>query len=158
MGRHNNATWPADGDGVSGPCRNRTCADPGANPRRAKASDGSWRAARHEAEAHRTSSARGHGATRGGREPDGYRAQLQRQPFDHFEAARGDKHMNATVMTLARYHALKAVKAAVLRNQGHRGLREMQSAELTRLATAHLTAHPEIVVRARKIVRDDPAL
>jgi hypothetical protein len=66
--------------------------------------------------------------------------------------------MNATVMTLARYHALKAVKAAVLRNQGHRGLREMQSAELTRLATAHLTAHPEIVVRARKIVRDDPAL
>jgi hypothetical protein len=66
--------------------------------------------------------------------------------------------MNATVMTLARYYARKAVKAAILRNQGYRGFRDMRSAELTRLATAHLTDHPEIIVRATKIVRNDPAL
>ena len=66
--------------------------------------------------------------------------------------------MNATVMTLARYYARKDVKAAILRNQGHRGLREMESAELKRLAASYLDSHPEIIERAAKTVRRDPAL
>ena len=66
--------------------------------------------------------------------------------------------MNATVMTLAKYYARKEVKAAFLRNQGHRGLREMESAELTRLAAGYLDSHPEIIKRAAKTVRRDPAL
>jgi hypothetical protein len=66
--------------------------------------------------------------------------------------------MNATVMTLARYYARKEVKVAILRNQGHRGLREMESAELTRLTAGYLDSHPEIIERATKTVRRDPAL
>ena len=66
--------------------------------------------------------------------------------------------MNATVMTLARYYARKEVKAAILRNQRHRGLIEMENAELTRLAAAYLNSHPEIIERAAKIVSRDPAL
>ena len=66
--------------------------------------------------------------------------------------------MNATVMTLARYYARNEVKAAFLRNREHRGLREMESAELTRLTDAHLDRHPEIIERAAKTVGSDPAL
>jgi hypothetical protein len=66
--------------------------------------------------------------------------------------------MNATVMTLARYYARKEVKTAISRQQGHRALREMESAELTRLAVAYLDSHPEVIERAAKTVRTDPAL
>jgi hypothetical protein len=58
--------------------------------------------------------------------------------------------MNATVMNLARYYAVKEVKAATVRG--------LKSAELSRLAVAYLDNHPEIIKRATKIVRDDPAL
>jgi hypothetical protein len=50
--------------------------------------------------------------------------------------------MNATVMTLARYYARKDVEASILRNLGYRALRDMVSAELTRLTNAHLDSHP----------------
>ena len=66
--------------------------------------------------------------------------------------------MNATVMTLARCYARKEVKAAILRNPKHWGLREMESAELTRLAAYYLDSHPEIIERAAKKVSRDPAL
>jgi hypothetical protein len=66
--------------------------------------------------------------------------------------------MNATVMTLAMYYARKEVKAATLRNQQHQRLREMESAELTRLAAAYLDSHPKIIERAAKTVSRDPAL
>jgi hypothetical protein len=66
--------------------------------------------------------------------------------------------MNATVMTLARYYARKEVKAAILRNQRHRGLIEIAGAELTRLAAAYLDSHPEIIERAAMTVGRDPAL
>jgi hypothetical protein len=66
--------------------------------------------------------------------------------------------MNATVMTLARYYARKEVKAAIVRQQGHRVLRDVESAELTRLAVAYLDSHPEVIERAAKTVRTDPAL
>jgi hypothetical protein len=66
--------------------------------------------------------------------------------------------MNATVITLARHYARREVKAAILRNQGHRGLREIESAELTRLAAGYLDSHPEIIERAAKTVSRDPAL
>jgi hypothetical protein len=62
--------------------------------------------------------------------------------------------MNVTVMTLARYYARKEV----LRNLGYRALRGMESAELTRLANAHLASHPEVIERAAKTVHRDPAL
>jgi len=62
--------------------------------------------------------------------------------------------MNVTVMTLARYYARKAV----LHNLGYRALREMESAELTRLAAYYLDSHPEIIERAAKKVSRDPAL
>ena len=62
--------------------------------------------------------------------------------------------MNVTVMTLARYYARKEV----LRNVGYRALRHIESAELTRLANAHLASHPEVIERAAKTVRHDPAL
>ena len=62
--------------------------------------------------------------------------------------------MNVTVMTLARYYARKAV----LHNLGYRALREMESAELTRLANVHLASHPEVIDPAAKTVRRDPAL
>ena len=62
--------------------------------------------------------------------------------------------MNATVMTLARYYARKEV----LRNLGYRALRHIESAELTRLTAGYLDSHPEIIERATKTVRRDPAL
>ena len=66
--------------------------------------------------------------------------------------------MNATVMTLARYYARKEVEASILRNLGYRALRDMVSAELTRLINAHLDSHPEVIERAAKTVHRDPAL
>jgi hypothetical protein len=66
--------------------------------------------------------------------------------------------MNATVMTFARYYARNEVKAATLRSQEHRGLIDMESAELTRLAAAYLDSHPEIIERAAETVGRDPAL
>jgi hypothetical protein len=66
--------------------------------------------------------------------------------------------MNATVMTLARYYARKEVEASISRNLGYAALRDMVSAELTRLTNAHLDSHPEVIERAAKIVRRDPAL
>ena len=62
--------------------------------------------------------------------------------------------MNVTVMTLARYYARKEV----LRNLGYRALRHIESADLTRLANAHLASHPELIERAEKTVHRDPAL
>jgi hypothetical protein len=44
--------------------------------------------------------------------------------------------MNATVMALARYYARKEVEASILRKLGYRALRDMLSAELTRLTNA----------------------
>jgi hypothetical protein len=66
--------------------------------------------------------------------------------------------MNATVMTLARYYARKEVEASILRNQGYPASQRMESAELTRLANAHLDSHPEIIERAASTVHNDPAL
>ena len=62
--------------------------------------------------------------------------------------------MNATMTTLARYYARKEV----LRSLGYRALRYIESAELTLLANAHLASHPEVIERAAKTVRRDPAL
>ena len=66
--------------------------------------------------------------------------------------------MNAAVMTLARYYARKEVEASILRNLGYRALRDIETAELTRLTNAHLDSHPEVIERAAKIVNRDPAL
>ena len=66
--------------------------------------------------------------------------------------------MNTTVMTLAMYYARKEVEASILRNLRYRALRDMASAELTRLVNAHLDSHPEVIERAAKIVNRDPAL
>jgi hypothetical protein len=66
--------------------------------------------------------------------------------------------MNAAVMTLARYYARKEVEASILRNLGCPASQETVSAELTGLANAHLDSHPEIIERAAKTVRRDPAL
>jgi hypothetical protein len=63
--------------------------------------------------------------------------------------------MNATVMTLAMHCARNEVKASILRQQGHRALREMERTELTRLARAYLDRHPE---QAAETVRNVPAL
>ena len=66
--------------------------------------------------------------------------------------------MNATVMTLARYYALKEVKASIARNEGYRGSQGLEIAELKMRARAFLDNHPEIIARAAKTVRNDPAL
>jgi len=66
--------------------------------------------------------------------------------------------MNATVMNLARYYARREVKATILRNLGYPASQEMESAELTGLADAHLDSHPELIERAARIVQCDPAL
>jgi len=61
------------------------------------------------------------------------------------------------VMTLARFYARKEVRAAILRQHGHRGLRGITWAELNRLARAHIDRHPEIIDRAAEAIRTDPA-
>jgi hypothetical protein len=66
--------------------------------------------------------------------------------------------MNATVMTLATYYALKEVEASIVRDEGYRGLRGLEIAELKTRAMAFLDKHPEIIARAAKTVRNDPAL
>jgi hypothetical protein len=76
------------------------------------------------------------------------------QPLDYFVALR-EKHMNATVMTIAMYYALKEVMAVILRQQGRSALREMEKAELTRLAAAYLDSHPEIIEQAARTLRNE---
>ena len=66
--------------------------------------------------------------------------------------------MNATVMTLARYYALKEVRASIARNEGYSGSQGLEIAELKTRARAFLDNHPEIIARAAKTVRNDPAL
>ena len=61
--------------------------------------------------------------------------------------------MNATVMTLARYYALKEVKASIALNEGYRGSQGLEIAELKMRARAFLDNHPEIIARAAKTVR-----
>jgi hypothetical protein len=61
-------------------------------------------------------------------------------------------------MTLARYYARKEVEASILRNMGYRALRDMVSAELTRLVNAHLDNHPKVIERAAEIVNRNRAL
>jgi hypothetical protein len=64
--------------------------------------------------------------------------------------------MSVAVMALAGYYARKEVRAAIMRQQGHRGLRQLELAELTRLARAHLERHPEIIDRAAEVIRTEP--
>jgi hypothetical protein len=66
--------------------------------------------------------------------------------------------MNATVMTLAMHCARNEVKASIVRQQGHRALREMERTELTRLARAYLDRHPELIEQAAETIRNVPAL
>jgi hypothetical protein len=61
--------------------------------------------------------------------------------------------MNAIVMTIAMYYALKEVMAVILRQQGRSALREMEKAELTRLAADYLDSHPEIIEQVARTVR-----
>jgi hypothetical protein len=61
------------------------------------------------------------------------------------------------VMTLAALYARKEVRAAILRQHGHRGLRGLEAAELNRLAREHLDRHPEIIARAAEVIQTEPA-
>jgi hypothetical protein len=61
---------------------------------------------------------------------------------------------NATVMTLARYYALRDVKARL----GSRRVGEMDAIGLRRLADAYLQDCPELIERAAEAVSKDPAL
>jgi hypothetical protein len=55
------------------------------------------------------------------------------------------QRINATVMTLANYYALRDVKANIRSTSGSSALRKIEMSELKRLARAWLENHPELI-------------
>ena len=63
--------------------------------------------------------------------------------------------MNATIMTLAKLAAIKAVERE-LRAQGKR-IPQIEVAFINQAATAYLREHPELIAQAAETVRTVPA-